>query len=190
MELAVSYPHIFALRYPRGSVPASYDSLPKRSFEIGEGEILREGNDVTLLALGTMVEVALKAHDFLKQENIDARVINMRFAKPLDAKMICMAIERSQLAFTLEEHVLTGGFGAQVLEWLEKNHYSKALVKRLALPDEFIEHGSREAMLDQFGLSAEKVAKRVRSELREKRSGNFGQAGVLHAGPDFLENRS
>ncbi len=171
LELAFSYPHLFAVRFPRGNVPNIYDPFQRKPFEIGEGAVLREGQEVSLLALGSMVENALKAHDLLKQEGVEARVVNMRFARPLDSRILHEVFQKSRLVFTLEEHVLTGGFGSKVLEWVERQDLNpEAVIKRLALPDQFIEHGSRDLMLDQFGLSPQKIAARVLSELGTKSS--------------------
>ncbi len=171
LELAFSYPHLFAVRYPRGNVPRIFDPFPRKAFEIGEGEVLREGQEVSLLALGSTVEIALKAHELLKLDGIEARVVNMRFARPLDARLLLDTFQKSRLVLTLEEHVFTGGFGSKVLEWVERQDLSpEILLKRLALPDQFIEHGSRELLLDQFGLSPEKIAARVLAELGTKPS--------------------
>ncbi|MBI3313050.1 MAG: 1-deoxy-D-xylulose-5-phosphate synthase, partial [Candidatus Omnitrophica bacterium] len=168
-ELAVDYPHIFAIRYPRGNVPALFNELPQIPFKIGEAQVLHEGHDAAILALGTMVENALKAHDLLKQEGIDVRVVNMRFAKPLDAQAILESLGRNRLLFTLEEHVLTGGFGSKVLEFLERANLEDVTVKRMALPDEFIEQGSREVQFERFGLSPERIAQHILETLRVPR---------------------
>lgn len=168
LRLAVRYPHIFAVRYPRADIPNLYDDLAQKPFQIGEGQILKEGTDAALLALGSMVETALKAAQLLSEEGIQARVVNMRFAKPLDGKLIQDSIERCRHVYTLEEHVSTGGFGSKVLEWIEGQQIPETRVTRFALPDEFIEHGTRELLLDQFGLSPEKIAKRVLSDLGVK----------------------
>jgi len=159
MRLAVDYAHIFAMRYPRANIPKMYDEFPHDVFEIGQGEVLCEGDDGTLLAMGSMVETALKAAALLKEKGIDARVVNMRFAKPLDGKLIVQSLASNRHLFTVEEHCRTGGFGSKVLEFLESAEITDAQVHRLALPDEFIEHGSRDTLLDQFGLSPEKIAK-------------------------------
>lgn len=171
LELGLDYPGIFSLRYPRGEVPAVFaDRKGPDQFAIGEGEVLLEGDDVSLLALGSMVEIALKAQALLKKEGIEARVVNMRFARPLDGRLIREALEKSRLVLTLEEHVATGGFGSKVLEWIESQGLSSASVRRLALPDRFIEHGSKDILFDEFGLSPEKIAARVVAELRSKDS--------------------
>lgn len=169
LELALDYPYIFAVRYPRGNVPKFYDDFEKHPFKIGEGEILREGDDVTLFALGSTVEIALKAAEILDREGIHARLVNMRFAKPLDARLILDSYRRTKMIYTVEEHVLTGGFGSKVLEFLERHEIADALVHRFALPDQFIEHGSRDGLLHEFGLSPEKIAARVLRGLHFKK---------------------
>ena len=94
----------------------------------------------------------------------------MRFAKPLDGRLIQESLDQTPFLFTLEEHVLTGGFGSKVLEFLEEEGLEEAHVKRIALPDEFIEQGSREVMFERFGLSPERVASRVLEVLRNPKN--------------------
>lgn len=168
LKLGLDYPNIFALRFPRGNVPKTYPdfSTPAAPFKIGQGEVLREGGDAALLTLGSMVETALRVHDLLKMQGTHVQVVNMRFAKPVDGQIILESLKKNRFLFTLEEHVLTGGFGSKVLEFLEQQKIAEAFVRRFALPDHFIEHGSREVLLDNFGLSPEKIAARVLSELR------------------------
>lgn len=165
LRLGMEYPHIFAMRFPRGNISRIYEEIQPRPFAIGEGEILCEGRDGTILAIGTMVESALAAHEILKRRGIEARVVNMRFARPLDGRLILDSLAQSRFLFTLEEHVLTGGFGSRVLEFLETSGISDAEVERFALPDEFVEHGTREILLDHLGLSPEAIARRVSERL-------------------------
>ena len=166
LDLGLGAPVPFVIRYPRANVTKFFDELPKRPFQTGEGEVMFDGDDVTLLALGSTVEVACKAHALLKKEGVSARVVNMRFAKPLDETMILESVKKTRMLFTLEEHVLTGGFGSQILEFLEEGRLGGTPLRRFALPDEFIEHGSREAQLELYGLSPEKVAAAVLKEVQ------------------------
>ncbi len=166
MRQSLDYPHLYAIRYPRGNVPKIYEDFPVRSFKIGEGEVLREGTDATLLALGSMVETALKAREILKRSGVEVRVVNARFAKPLDGKLILDSLAQSRFLFTLEEHVAPGGFGSKVLEFLEKQKINDAIVHRFALPDQFVEHGSRDIIMDHLGLSSEKIAAKVLDQLK------------------------
>ncbi len=164
LKLGINYPYIFALRYPRASVPAF--EAKEKPFLIGEGELLREGSDLAILTLGSMVETSLKAAELLAQEGFEAAVCNLRFAQPLDEKLILEMISKTQNLFTVEEHVLTGGFGSKVLEFLERKEAQNMKIKRFALPNQFIEHGSREKLLDHFGLSAEKIAKSISDSVK------------------------
>ena len=93
----------------------------------------------------------------------------MRFAKPIDGKLILESLQKSRNFYTIEEHVLTGGFGSKVLEYLEANSIFDVRIHRFALPDQFIEHGTREIILEQLGLSAEKMADRIAHDLRSQK---------------------
>lgn len=162
LKIALNYPGIFALRYPRGNIPKFYEQFPVKEFQLGEGEVLREGADIALLALGSMAEVAYRAAQLLSREGIEASVLSLRFAEPLDEKLLLETVRKNRMFFTLEEHNLTGGFGSKVLEFLERRGaLSEVSLHRFALPDKFIEHGSREFLLDRFGLSPEKVASEI-----------------------------
>ena len=167
LKIGFRYPGIFAIRYPRGNVPKFYEQFPVKEFELGEGEILREGSEAALLALGSMAETAYKAALILAEEGIEARVVNLRFAQPLDEKLLLETVQKCRFLFTFEEHNLTGGFGSKVLEFLERRGIlNEVFVHRFALPDEFIEHGSREFFLDRFGLSSEKAAAEILRRIR------------------------
>lgn len=165
LEIGLASSTVFAIRYPRGNISKFFDDFPQKAFQIGEGEVLFEGTDVTLLAIGSMVEAACKAHVLLKKEGISARVLNMRFARPLDEALLLESVRKTKFIFTLEEHVLPGGFGSKVLEFLEERQLVQVPVRRLGLPDEFIEHGSREVQMEAMGLSPEKIAAAVIKEL-------------------------
>ncbi len=164
LKLAVHYPGVFALRYPRAEVPACFSGESK-PFDIGEGEILIQGEDVVILALGNLVEQALVAADRLLREGVKATVCNMRFAKPLDRKLLFELASKQQIFFTIEDHVLTGGFGSKVLEFFEREGITDIRLKRFALPDQFVEHGTRDFLLDKCGLSSDKIVSRIMQEL-------------------------
>ncbi len=162
LRLGLNHPGLFALRYPRGNVPKFYEQFGVKSFGLGEGEVLREGQDAAILALGSMIEPAFRAAQILAEEGIEARVASLRFAQPLDEKLLLETVRRARFIFTVEEHNLTGGFGSKVLEFFERHALIQDLsVHRFALPDTFIEHGSRESLLDDFGLSAKKIAMEI-----------------------------
>ena len=129
--------------------------------------MLREGKDVALLALGSMVSTALSAAEVLGEQGIDCAVANARFAKPLDAELILDLARRTRRVVTLEEGILGGGFGSSVLQLLARAGLRDIGIETVGLPDEFIEHGPRELLLRQFGLDAEGIARRVAAAFPE-----------------------
>jgi len=165
LRVAVAYDGPAAVRIPRGTVPPAMDPAGQTTpVEVGRGEVLREGADVGLVAIGTMVQRAMEAALALEKHGVAARVVNARFVKPLDNALIVETARRVKHLFTLEEHVRHGGFGSAVLESLAEHHVSTP-VTVLGLPDKFIEHGSSERLLDQCGLSTDKIVARVLSEI-------------------------
>lgn len=161
LKTAVSYHGPVAVRYPRGngvgvSLAESLKCLP-----IGRGEVLREGNDVLLLAIGNMVQEALKAAESLSAQGIEAAVINARYAKPLDEELILSYVKRIGNVVTIEEHVLAGGFGSAVLELLELSDLTDIKIKRMGIPDEFVEHGTQDILRANYDLTAEGIVDTV-----------------------------
>jgi 1-deoxy-D-xylulose-5-phosphate synthase len=150
-----------ALRYPRGSARGVPLKEGFDKIEIGKSETLVEGEDVALLALGTMVNYSLKAAELLEAENINARVVNMRFAKPLDENNLDEIASTYSKIVTLEEGNLPGGFGSGVLEYFAERNY-KNDVLRIGLPDKFIDHGTQAELHNQLGIDPEGIAKQVK----------------------------
>ena len=145
----------FALRYPRGNVPEGFDETrAPRVLPIGAWEVLAEGRDVALLAVGPMVRVAQEAAERLAEDGISATVVNCRFVKPMDVEVLRTVRERCPALVTIEENALSGGFGDGVLDELERMDLSREKVIRLGLPDRFVTHGSRERLLEGVGLTA------------------------------------
>lgn len=154
-----------ALRYPRGAgfgVPMDTDPA---QMEIGKGEILAEGDDLAIIAIGTTVFPALEACRILAAEGIRATVVNARFVKPLDKNLILNAASRAGALLTVEENALAGGFGAAILELLETSGISDVRVKRIGIPDRFIEHGSQAQLRSDLGLDATGIASSAREFL-------------------------
>jgi 1-deoxy-D-xylulose-5-phosphate synthase len=152
-----------ALRYPRGNVLGVPMRDEFQKIEIGKAETLRTGKDIALLAIGNMVPNALLAAELLHEEGIDAEVVNMRFIKPLDEKLLQALAQRINIFMTIEDNVIHGGFGSGVLEALSRLSISNVAVKIHGLPNEFIEHGSpaelhRMVKLDAAGIA--EVAKK------------------------------
>jgi 1-deoxy-D-xylulose-5-phosphate synthase len=151
-----------ALRYPRGSalgVPLKNDF---DAIEIGKSERLTKGDDVALLAVGSMVDYSIKAAEKLEAEGIHSEVINMRFIKPLDTKILNDIAARHNKIVTLEESTLTGGFGSGVLEYFTEKNY-KNDVLRIGLPDRFVDHGTQKELHHILEMDPEGIVKRVKS---------------------------
>ena len=158
---AVKTNHPMAIRYPRGS-EVGVDLEPTlRELPIGKGEILREGEDVAILAIGTMVNPALEAANELAKRGIEATVINARFAKPLDAELILDIAGRIKRLVIVEENAISGGFGNSVVERLQQAGISDIQLKTIGIPDEFVEQGSQAVLRAKYGLDAQGIAKQV-----------------------------
>lgn len=176
---AVSHPGPIALRYPRGSGVGVPLSPTLQKLPIGVGELLREGEDLLILAVGATVHPALEAAQALAQRGYQPAVINARFVKPLDHKLILNWAARCGRVLTVEENVAIGGFGSAVLELLADHGLFGIPVKRLAIGDLFVEHGSQKILRRKYGLDAEGIlagALQLLAEPREKKKvvwGNF-----------------
>ncbi len=147
-----------ALRYPRGAgVGVAMDREPV-SLPIGKGEKVADGDDIVIVALGVTVQPSLEAAALLKERGIRAAVINARFVKPLDRELILACAERTGAVLTVEENALMGGFGSAILELLEEEGITDVRVKRLGIPDRYIEHGSQAQLRTDLGLDAAGIA--------------------------------
>lgn len=155
------------IRYPRANVPDEELDLPSRPFSWGKAEVLREGQDGAIIAYGAMVYPAFRAAELLSGEGIEVSVINARFAKPLDNKLILETVKTHPVVLTIEDHVLAGGFGSAVIEMLSDQGVDVRNVHRLGIPDKLIEHGSRAQLLRDLELDEEGIAKRLVAELEK-----------------------
>ncbi|NPA94533.1 MAG: 1-deoxy-D-xylulose-5-phosphate synthase [Thermodesulfobacteria bacterium] len=167
-----------AVRYPRGNgVGVSLDWQLKE-LEIGKAELLREGKDVAIWAIGHHVQTAMLAAEELEKEGIEAAVINARFVKPLDVKLLDKTAKECGKVVTIEENVLKGGFGSAILEELSNMGLEQVKVKRLGLPDRFVEHGSQELLRKQVGLDVDSVVKASKELVKGEKGEGVGQTKV------------
>jgi len=158
---AVKSDHPMAIRYPRGSGLGVELDTELHPIPIGEGEILRHGEDVAILAIGAMVAPALEAAQQLASKGIESTVVNARFAKPLDSELILGLANRIKRMVTVEENALSGGFGSCVVDLLQKSGISDVQVKSIGLPDEFIKQGAQAVLRSKYGLDAKGIAQQV-----------------------------
>lgn len=146
-----------AVRYPRGSslgVALDPDPIP---LAIGQGELLSEGTDVAILAIGVTVSEAMKAAEKLKEEGVSVAVINARFVKPLDKDLIREVAKKVKCLVTVEEGCRMGGFGSAVLEFLSEEECWDLPTKVLGLPDWYIEQGPQDLLREKYGLTADGI---------------------------------
>jgi 1-deoxy-D-xylulose-5-phosphate synthase len=158
-----------ALRYPRGAaVGVELPSAPSE-LEIGTGEILREGERVALVGYGTGVGRALGAADVLAEHGLDVTVADARFCKPLDAGLLAQLAAEHDLLVTVEEGVLSGGFGSAVWERLSDGGLAPRIL-RVGLPDRYVTHGAPKLLHEEVGYTAERIAERIMSSVQDPRS--------------------
>jgi len=147
-----------SLRYPRGAGYGVEMDRELKQLPIGKGEILVEGSDLTIVAVGSTVHPALEAAAQLKQKGIFASVVNARFIKPLDSELILTQAKKTGCIVTVEENALLGGFGSAVLELISDAGMTGVRVKRIGLPDAFIEQGTQSQLRANLGLDAVGIA--------------------------------
>jgi 1-deoxy-D-xylulose-5-phosphate synthase len=158
LETALASDGPIAIRYPKGPVPST-PQLPVEPLPIGRWEELRKGSDAVIFAVGRMVEVALEAAERLELQNVSCAVVNSRWIKPVDPRIVDWA-RTHPVVVTVEDNVGAGGFGGAVLETLAP-HGLAGRVRTLALPDEFLPQGKASDILKAHGLDAAGVAKAV-----------------------------
>ncbi|MCF6158831.1 MAG: 1-deoxy-D-xylulose-5-phosphate synthase [wastewater metagenome] len=146
------------IRYPKEDIPEEGLSPYCTPVEIGKAEVVREGNDGVLLAYGAMVCRCLQAAEKLKKKGIEVTVVNARFAKPLDKELVLDLVRSHKLVVTVEDHVLMGGFGSAVLELVTDEREDANKIVRMGIPDRFVEHGSRNQILEILGLDENGIA--------------------------------
>lgn len=157
LRYALSCAHPVAIRYPHFEDGAAQLPL-RRPFAVGQWEIIKEGKDLTLLCVNPMLETGLRVRDMLRQSGLSAAVVNASSVKPLDEQMLRALAGKP--VFTLEEHVLRGGFGSQVNAW-NAQHGLPPVAFAFGLPDRFTAHGDRASLLAECGLDAESIARKI-----------------------------
>ena len=153
-----------AIRYPKGSSEVS--GLGVSPLELGKAEVIKKGKDMVILSLGSMLETALKTRDLLIKKGVDVGVVNARFVKPLDERLIAALLGDVKRIVTLEDGVLNGGFGSAVLEAAANVDIKSAKVRRFGLPDKFIEHGKRAELFSKYDLTPGAICDVIIDDLR------------------------
>jgi 1-deoxy-D-xylulose-5-phosphate synthase len=178
LRLAITLDAPCVIRYPRDAVPEPLQ-VPTAPFELGRSVLLRDGPDATLLVYGALCRNALGAAELLSATGIEVRVVNARFAKPVDAQMVSEALVCGGPVLTIEDHSIAAGFGSAVLETTRQLGIAGD-VRMLGLPiDRFIAHGSRAGQLAECGLDAAGIAAAVKDALIDQGPG--GRGGLVES---------
>lgn len=160
LRFAVDAEYPVAVRYPRGGACQDFEQQ-KQPLELGKSEWLIQGREIALLAVGSMVEIGAEVCRSLQEKGLQPSLINARFVKPVDEDILEELVKEHRFVVTLEEGVITGGYGQNVASWYEARGIPQVRVCPVALPDQFIEHGSVEILREKYAISAERVTERV-----------------------------
>lgn len=163
IEYSRNFNHPLAIRYPRGT---AYDGLKEFNspIEYGKSEIIYKEKDIALLAVGSMVEVAIEIREALKEKGYSVSLINARFVKPVDEKLLENLNENHRLIVTMEENVLNGGFGERVLR-ITRDMNLKYKVINVAIPNVYVEHGNIEILKSEIGLDKETILNKIQKNI-------------------------
>ncbi len=160
MYTATHCKHPIAIRYPRGKGIHAHWQQPFSQLEIGKGQVIVEGRNIVILALGHPVNFALRAAQKLKEKQIEVGVYNMRFAKPIDIELVKKACEQYHIILTVEDGVVVGGFGSAILETMQELNFNNRCI-RLGVPDMFIEHATQLEQYELCGFSTAAIIRTV-----------------------------
>ena len=168
LNTAIAHNGPIAVRYPRGTASGVKMENQDVPIPIGKGEVLKKGDDVLILAIGTSVSEALSAHSTLMEQGISATVVNCRFVKPLDSDLIVSLAREIPRIITVEENVRQGGFGSAVLECLSEQRITGFLLECIGIPDTFVEHGSQSLLRTKYGIDAAAIVNAAKRLLLDK----------------------
>ena len=159
LRYSVTFDGPIAVRYPRGQAfEGLYEHRP--DIEYGKSEWLFEGGEICLIAVGSMVKIALQVRDALKEKGMEASIVNARFVKPIDEEMVAKAAKKHKILVTMEENVLEGGYGENVREYLDTLK-SRAKLLNIAIPDRFVEHGSVDILMKELHMDCDGIVERI-----------------------------
>lgn len=153
------------MRLLRNALPIIHDESYK--FEIGKGEILREGRDIAIFASGALVHESLKAHELLEREGINPYIVNIHTIKPLDRGLVIELAKKTNCILTAEDHNIIGGLGSAIAELLAEEY--PCIMKRIGLKDQYAESGKPSELYEKYGLSSPHIAEGARALLKNKR---------------------
>lgn len=161
LEFAVDLRKPVMLRYPRGG-EGNTKFEKHEKIELGKSEIIKDGKDITIIAIGKMVSIACEVQEELKKENIETEIINARFLKPLDEKTLVQSMNKTKKVITIEDNILKDGLASRVKELIVDNGIEEIELKCFGYPDTFVKHGTTEEIEKLYGLNVENIAKEAK----------------------------
>ena len=174
VKFAVDFGHPIAIRYPRGE---AYTGLREHREKIayGKSETIYKGSQIALLAVGSMVKTAEEVFDNLKEQGYSATLVNVRFVQPMDQELLEELPENHRLLVTMEENVLSGGFGEHVARYFENRHLGdlekgwedEPCILNISIPDEYVEHGNVDVLRKELGIDSESITERIVTVMKE-----------------------
>lgn len=167
MESAFTWKRPVAIRYPNLATEDSDEPLKER--ELGKGEVLIEGEDILIIALGHMNSLALKTRSLLEEIGIEATVLDPVFVKPLDSELLCRLLLTHQKLVTIEEHSVISGMGSIINNFLMRQGFTNVQILNLGIPETFLDHGSHQDLLNEIGLTPEKIVKQITAHFNMKK---------------------
>ena len=165
LEFAVNYNGPVLIRYPRGGEGLNKIEKEKQDIELGKAEVLKQGKDISLIAIGKMVDRAVEVSDILKEKGIDVEIVNVRFLKPIDKECILNSIEKTGKAVTMEDGILNGGLYTAVLEAVNKSNLENIKIIPVGYDDTFITHGSTAELEEKMRTDAKSIAQTIEEKL-------------------------
>ena len=164
LEFSVNSDRPTVIRYPRGGEgKIKFKTCDK--IDIGKAEIIKEGKDLTIVALGKMVEKAVEISEQLEKKGTSVEVINARFLKPIDKETILKSIDKTKKIITIEDGLLKGGLGSTVLESVNRSEIKNVKIKSFGYEEHFVEHGKVEELEQKYGLNIESIFKSIEQEI-------------------------
>ncbi|MCK4920598.1 MAG: 1-deoxy-D-xylulose-5-phosphate synthase [Bacteroidales bacterium] len=157
----------FSIRYPRGRGVSSDWKKEFTEIEIGKGRVLKEGNDLAILTIGNTGLLAKEAIEKLEKENYSIAHYDLRFVKPIDENLLHTVFKKFKYIITVEDGVIKGGFGSAIVEFMCDNVYT-SVVKRLGVPDKFIEHGTQQELYKECGFDVDGIIKEVKGLVKKR----------------------
>ena len=160
LEFSINLNKPTAIRYPRGE-EGKLKFNKCEEIALGKAEVIKGGKDISIIAIGKMVERALEVSDLLETRGIDAEIINARFLKPFDKETLIKTAEKTKKIVTMEDGTLKGGLASTVIETINNSGLKDIEIKTFGYDDIFVEHGKVEELEKKYGLDAESIAKKI-----------------------------